>query len=142
MKYIVCLLFSDDLKNIVLIRKNRPDWQKGLLNGPGGKVEEGESYDFAAHREFFEEAGISVPIWDHLAYQTEDNGKYEVCYVTAKTSYEHLNQVKSKTDEIVGMYTVEFIEQKNLVNSLKWLIPLAIYKLSGQVKSEKWRFRL
>ena len=142
MKYVVCLLFSNDLEQLVLIRKNRPEWQKGLLNGPGGKVNEGESFDFAAHREFFEEAGISVPIWDHLSYQTENDGKYEVCYVTAKTSLEHLNHVKSRTDETVGMHTIKFIDPTSLVPPLQWLIPLAVYKLSGKMRSERWKFRL
>lgn len=28
---------------VALIRKNKPDWQKGKLNGIGGKVEAGET---------------------------------------------------------------------------------------------------
>ena len=28
-----------DNKEILLLRKNNPDWQKGLYNGIGGKVE-------------------------------------------------------------------------------------------------------
>ena len=36
MKYSVGFLFNPDETKVVLIKKNRHDWEKGLLNGVGG----------------------------------------------------------------------------------------------------------
>lgn len=44
----------------VLIKKNRPDWQQGQLNGIGGKVKKDELVIDAMVREFNEEAGIPL----------------------------------------------------------------------------------
>lgn len=52
--------FAFHKNNVLLIRKAKPDWQAGLLNGIGGKVEDGESIFQATVREFKEETGL----WD------------------------------------------------------------------------------
>jgi 8-oxo-dGTP diphosphatase len=59
-QYTVLFAFNSDKSKIALIKKNRPDWQKGFYNGIGGKVEENETFLQAATREFFEEAGIVI----------------------------------------------------------------------------------
>lgn len=41
-EYVVGLLFDPHRKYICLIQKNRPDFQRGFLNGVGGKIENGE----------------------------------------------------------------------------------------------------
>ncbi len=58
-----------DHAHVLLIRKNRPEWQAGLLNGIGGHVDVDE--DMCIHamvREFREETGIetSVRDWQHF----------------------------------------------------------------------------
>lgn len=37
--YTIGIYFDQDLKNVVLILKNRPDWKKNKWNFPGGKIE-------------------------------------------------------------------------------------------------------
>jgi 8-oxo-dGTP diphosphatase len=56
-QYVVGFMFSPGLSGVVLTLKNRPAWQVGLLNGPGGKVNVGETHKRAMVREFHEEAG-------------------------------------------------------------------------------------
>lgn len=51
----------DDIGRVALIRKNKPDWQRGRWNGVGGKVEPKELAVVAMSREFFEETGVMVP---------------------------------------------------------------------------------
>lgn len=46
--------------SVLLVEKDKPEWQKGRFNLPGGKIEEGESPEQAALREIFEEAGPIV----------------------------------------------------------------------------------
>ena len=55
--------FAISGSRVVLIRKNRPAWQKGRLNGVGGKIEEGEDPLDAMHREFHEETGVTGVGW-------------------------------------------------------------------------------
>jgi hypothetical protein len=45
---------------VLLIRKAKPDWMKGKLNGVGGKIEQGESVYEAQAREVLEETGITT----------------------------------------------------------------------------------
>ena len=50
--------------DVLLVLKDKPEWQKGKLNLPGGKVEEGETPEEAATRELKEESGYSpiIPV--------------------------------------------------------------------------------
>jgi len=59
-RYVLCFARSLNTPKpwIVLIEKNKPEWQAGKYNFPGGKIEEGESHVDAAIRELYEETGI------------------------------------------------------------------------------------
>ena len=56
--YTLGLMFSMDHKKLLLIEKQRPRWQAGLLNGIGGKIEPGETPIEGMVREFREETGV------------------------------------------------------------------------------------
>ena len=60
--YTIGIVFSHNLKCVFLLRKNRPDWQAGKLNGIGGHIEEGEEPLNAMRREALEETGYKG-IW-------------------------------------------------------------------------------
>jgi 8-oxo-dGTP diphosphatase len=60
MNYVLGFMFDKKKEYVLLVRKNRPAWQRGKLNGIGGKLESGESYDAAMIREFKEETGIQT----------------------------------------------------------------------------------
>jgi 8-oxo-dGTP pyrophosphatase MutT (NUDIX family) len=45
-------------EDVLLVHKDRPEWQKGRLNLIGGKLEEGEDAITAAVRELGEESGL------------------------------------------------------------------------------------
>jgi len=68
-KYVCGFAFTEDGKQVLLISKNRPEWQRGRLNGVGGKI---ESFDkspaYAMVREFEEETGLKTKPdqWDFL----------------------------------------------------------------------------
>ena len=70
---------NDGTPSCVLIRKARPEWQKGKLNVPGGKVEENEPPLFAMTREWVEETGI---VTDPLEWNL-------VARVWCETDYAH-----------------------------------------------------
>lgn len=64
-EYVLGFLFSNapEFSRVVLIRKTKPEWQAGKLNGVGGKVEKGETALEAMRREFLEECGVKKENW-------------------------------------------------------------------------------
>ncbi len=83
--YVVGFAFDDD-ENVALVRKKRPEWQKGYLNGVGGKIEEGESSRAAMVREFEEETGLGVPEheWEQFVAMQgnseQESGEWSVAF--------------------------------------------------------------
>ncbi|WP_034343629.1 NUDIX hydrolase [Deinococcus misasensis] len=121
MAHVLGFLFDVDGSQVALIHKNRPEWQKGRLNGIGGKIEWGEHPLEAMVREFQEETGLYLPIWEHFA--TLRGGSFEVfCFVAHSRD---IHQVQSCTDEHVEVFPVADLPHHTLFN-LKYLIPLAL----------------
>lgn len=130
-QYVVGFLFNDDLTKVVLIEKNRPLWQAGKYNGVGGHIEADESPREAMEREFFEETGMLFNSWDMFGKIEVPNA--EIFCFCAK-AYD-LNYIKTITDENVYIVNIEkfddIIFNNALVLNLTWLVPMAIWRLSG-----------
>lgn len=103
----MCLGFCfNPLDNTVLLmRKNRPDWQAGKLNGVGGHIETGETSRDAMVREFREETGCAIPdfLWEHVGRMEhiqnspEDKAPWTVSvYMVNMTQ---TDDVRTQTDE-------------------------------------------
>jgi 8-oxo-dGTP diphosphatase len=120
MKFVLGYLF-DGSGNVALIEKNRPDWQKGKLNGVGGQIEKGEKPLRAMIREFKEEAGPVIN-WRQFCMLKGDG--YRLYCFTSRDKAE----ISTKTDEKVGWYPVNNLPANVLANS-RWLIPMANYEL-------------
>lgn len=122
-QYTVGFLHNDH--RVVLIRKNRPDWQAGKLNGVGGHVEE---YDDSPHacqvREFQEETGVLVPEWDY--FLTLNGTKSLIYCYAAYDKGDWISQVSTVTDESVVTKGFEILATQPLatVPNLRWIIPL------------------
>lgn len=124
-KYVIGLMFSKDFSDVALIRKNRPAWQKGKLNGIGGKIESHELPIEAMIREFKEETGHNTSDWRFFCKLIVSN--VEVHFFTT-TGF--LSELNSMTDEeIVIVNAREFHSYDNgIVQDLRWLIPMAMDK--------------
>jgi 8-oxo-dGTP diphosphatase len=121
-KYVVGFLFTLDCKKVVLIKKNKPEWQKGYLNGIGGKVEEGETSLKAIQREFHEEAGVFIKVWKKFLVLNTTNCKVYFFYARAEIA----GEVMSKTDEKVQLYRVSKLNKLKTIPNLQWLIPMCL----------------
>lgn len=111
--------------NVALIRKVRPDWQAGFLNGIGGHIEPGETPHECMVREFREEAGVLVPEWTEvltMGMVNENPGWSVVVFKAFGVNHGHLH---SLTDEKVGIYAAYDLPSDVLAN-LRWIVPLAL----------------
>ena len=121
MQGFVCgFYFSRDRSRVLLIRKNRPAWQAGKLNGVGGKIEPGETPADAIRREFREEAGLDVAHWQ------------EALTLTAPDWHAHFykafgdpSAARAMTDEALEVYPVRPLPPDTIPN-LAWIVPLLL----------------
>ena len=133
-RYVVGFLFNQELSNVCLIRKLKPEWQKCLLNGVGGKIEVDESPFDAMIREFAEETGYPYPHWiefGNMSGVNNDGSSFEVVCFCGKGP---LDRVSTQEYEQVELHTVSVLTsgRLNTVANLLWLVPLAVDFLSGQ----------
>jgi len=116
-KAVIGFLF-DGNGHVLMIEKNHPAWQKGRLNGIGGKIERGETPLQAMVREFREEAGATVTSWREFAVMTGDGYKLNLFTATETV------KLNPTTDEgPIRWYPVD-----SLPPNMRFLIPMANYK--------------
>jgi len=110
---------------VALIRKSRPDWQKGILNGIGGHIEKGENPLEAQIREFKEETGLLIPKEKWL--RVTSFGCLDWNVTVFKAFDIPLHKLRTCTDEEVIVFNAFHIpfEEKILFN-LRWLIPMCL----------------
>jgi len=124
-KYVLGFMFSTN-GAVWLIRKNKPEWQRGRLNGIGGKIEENESPADAMKREFYEEAGIKLNDWKHFCTLT-DRDSYEVyCYYV----YSDETPATMTEEKVTLCYTCSL--PIDVIPNVNWLIPMALSFKRGE----------
>lgn len=124
-RYVVCLFQTP--KGIAFVRKTKPDWQAGLLNLPGGHVEDNDGTDEnAAIREVREETGYQL---DRAYYCGQIVGPdYRVgCYygVGAQKTAE----VPDQQVEFVPAPSVR--QTDNMIPNLYLIVPLMLACIQG-----------
>ena len=125
-EYVLGFLFNRELTRVALIRKNRPEWQKGLLNGIGGQIEEKDGLttnddpDYNAMvREFKEETGVLHEKW--LSFGLMHGASFRVhLFVGAGDLY----KLKTVTDEEIVIVDLKEIYSGN--NSLIQNVPALV----------------
>lgn len=121
--YVVGFLFREmPLAHVALIQKRKPEWQAGKLNGIGGKIELGESAEAAMRREFREETGADVLIWQPFALLAWRSDM--IHFFCARSDQ---TVIRSTTDEEVDWYPVSLLDRLPIIPNLRWLVPLALH---------------
>jgi 8-oxo-dGTP diphosphatase len=125
--YVCGFLFSPDRARVLLIRKRRPAWQAGKLNGVGGKIETGETPQEAMRREFREEAGVDVPEWQHVLTLSgaDDAGSGRSWAGHFFRAFGDLSRASAMTDEALEIYETAALPRDTIPN-LRWMIPLTL----------------
>lgn len=131
-RYCCGLIFNKKMTKVILIKKNRPNWQKGYLNGIGGHLEQGEGGKQGMARECKQECGLDLPdyCWQSLASISgvnEDGDRY-ICWFYYSINLDKVfDKAKTLTDEEVWEIDLTMRRKMEIVCGLDWLIPLAIY---------------
>lgn len=125
--YVCGFLFSPDRSRVLLIRKRKPAWQAGRLNGVGGKVEPGETPAIAMRREFIEEAGLDVRDWKEGVVLTGDPSPADPRGWRGHfyRAVADVNAARAMTEEQLEVHPVYPLPRDTIPN-LHWIIPLLL----------------
>lgn len=125
-------LFRDNATSVVLLRKNKPHWQAGLLNGIGGKIESGETPVRAMIREFLEEAGADTSNSGWREFCEMSGSGFVVHCFTARDSdaWEKSSTVES---EAVEKHHPDELNKQDCVSNLLWLTEMALDENYGKL---------
>lgn len=112
---------------VTLIQKVKPEWQAGLLNGVGGKI---ESHDLdplhAMKREFHEETGVLTERENWICFGTMEFNEATVYLFTGVSTPAH-DIPKTVTQETVRTVPLRFVPgSSEVIPNLRFLVPLAI----------------
>lgn len=120
-----------DGQRVILLKKNNPDWQKGLYNGVCGEVELYSTPLDTIIEKAKEDIGLDILNWKEI-----DNvgleGNIELIYFLAILEEDELNKAQTLTDE-----KVEFFKIDNLPNNILKVLKEQIDKI--YVKTKKRR---
>lgn len=131
-RYVCGFNFSCGFKFVTLIRKARPRWQAGKLNGVGGHIEGNELPEEAMAREFMEEAGGKTGTcqWKHFLTMAGDNdagtGPFSVEFFARVGGYEDFGfRSEGEPIELVPVESLHPLAT-GCVENVPWLVGLAI----------------
>jgi 8-oxo-dGTP diphosphatase len=129
--YVAGFMFGP-ANRVPLVRKLKPEWQNGLLNGIGGKIEAGETPLAAMRREWREETGNDHADWYH--------------FVSIRGENSLVHFFRTFVDNLPGILAYNDVGEQNVIVSpamlspvspvvpnLHWLIPLALDKTGFDV---------
>lgn len=125
--YSLGFCFMHDFSHVALIRKTKPDWQKGKLNGVGGACDDGETLQYTMWREWNEETGRQSCESDwKLAIECRGEDYIIGVFSYRLRPHDTLPAFKS-TDEQVAWYMTHSINSReDIVPNIRWMIPLCL----------------
>ena len=133
--YVVGFAFSEDKRRVLLVKKKRPEWQKGALNGIGGKIEEGEDTEtpyIAMHRETKEETGLVLD-WYHRGVMqgTNNDGSDFSCHIFCACSDDIWSFVQVE-DEVLAVWRVDLVRHVRHISNLEFILPYLLCEDSSK----------
>lgn len=138
--YVLGFAFDEYLSRVLLINKVKPDWQKGLLNGVGGKLEPNETVSEGMVREFFEETGFMTwgIQWDRFAvmrFEEQPDVRIVLHCFTAQIHWFEPRR-DHPSGEVARWRSAEVSHQMNVIPNLNWLVPMARLRLANPAWEE------
>lgn len=122
--YVVGFLFHRSIGyEVALIEKTKPEWQRGRLNGIGGKIELGETPQAAMEREFREETGVFISEWRPFC---QLHFRQAIIHFFAAHIEGRRPDLLAMTDEKPDWVEVSNLDRFPIIQNLRWLVPMAI----------------
>lgn len=126
-EYVLGFIFSGKRDCVCLLRKTHPDWQKGLLNGCGGRIEEGEEPLAAMIREASEEVGLTAGRYDYCWREfARLHGANFLVHCFVMVSDLAFDEATTRTNEVIEYHSLPLDRNLKAVGNLHWLVPLAV----------------
>jgi 8-oxo-dGTP diphosphatase len=130
--YVLGFICDKNKEKFLLLRKNRPKYQEGFLNGIGGKVENNESYIECMIRETKEEILYKnkgfityADNWEHITIFSFETGSV-VCYVLYSDC--DFTLFSEGEDQLVEIHEIKNIDYKECLPPLEDVLNLIINK--------------
>ncbi|MFB1032039.1 MAG: NUDIX hydrolase [Aliarcobacter cryaerophilus] len=115
-----------DNEEILLLKKNNPDWQKGLYNGIGGKVELNTTPLETIIKKCQEELGVNILNWIELDSEISSSG-IEIVYFLTTLNEGEIKKLQSQTDERAELFSINNLPT-NIFQDLKIQIERQFFK--------------
>lgn len=112
----------------LVVHKDRPAWQRGKINLPGGHVEDGEDALTAAARELKEESGLDASDMQLLGSLGGDG--WLIHCVRAHVEGD-LKPREGETEKVEWLYTADALRDGRLIPNLQVIIPLMSMGVAG-----------
>ena len=125
-RYVVGFAVTPD-NEFLLVKKLRPKWQAGHLNGIGGKIEEEETPIAAMKREASAEAGLGHLPWRRrglMRGKDSDGAEFE-CYIFSAIctfTFKH----EQREDEPLALYALDEAIVLPHIANLEYLLPFVL----------------
>lgn len=129
------------IREVLMVRRSKPDWQAGKLNLPGGHVEDDENPIDAADRELREEIGLKSKSIELCGKIIGDSFEVHVFNHEAKGMGEYNSH--TDTGDVVEEIDVFDLRHHKVIPNLKIIIPLVYmnvrFTLRGEKDSKEWK---
>ena len=124
-----------DNKEILLLKKNNPDWQKGLYNGIGGKVELNTTPLETIIKKSEEDLGINISNWRELDSEISSSG-IEIVYFLTTLNEGEIKKLQSQTDERAELFSINNLPT-NILQDLKIQIERQFFKPKNKMNRKR-----
>lgn len=120
--YVLGFLFDDVGQAVVLIRKRKPAWQSGFLNGVGGKMEPEDALPCdAMARESVEEIGVS-PAWEPFGKLVCQDSLVFLFRAFDTAAFDAAKTMEA--EEVEKVFVLD-LENELVLPNLPWLVRMA-----------------
>lgn len=121
------MILDDDGRFLFLRRSDASNWNPGLWELPGGKLQPGETFEDALHREVTEETGYAISFTRMLGAVEDETNGYRIVHLIMEgkiesgsvvLSYEHDKYEWIKWSDIENYPVCRYIQDfRNSYNS-------------------------
>lgn len=123
-KYVLGFIICEDEDFVLLMRKKRPNWQRGKFNGVGGKIEDDEGPTGAMIREGREEIGIE-PTWRY-AGQVYETDIFQLNIFETRMPLGEMTSIRAQEDEPVEIFPIKQLPEITTIENISWIVNLLV----------------